>query len=182
MNPMLLLVPVGIVIIGIVVMISLNARAKNSNGLAQNVMKDYVLEQVPSFRNTEFNVLNILDDAINTQHIWVVAYNKDGMFLIPSLSNPLSRTIKRYENLTPVFDLKKQVATKMFSGSSSEELDYIPFSAITETTIDKDKQKISIRVGDTTKRFKYQNKDCFGAEQSAVVESFLSTLEAVGSM
>ncbi len=181
MDYKIIFIGVGVLLIGLIVMITLNKKARGASGVAQDVMKQYVLKEVPSLQSTSFKVINILEDAINANHIWVTAYNNDGMFLIPSLPNPISRTISRYEDLTPAFDIKKQIASTVLVGDKSEEIDYVPFSAVSDVVIDRDKKKIEIHIGDAKKKFKYQNKDCFGADQEEVVYSFISKLSSISN-
>lgn len=180
MDYKLLLIPVAVVLVGIIVMVMLNKKGKSSVGVAQNVMRDFVRTQIPAMQNVSMKIINLLEDAVNAQHIWIVAYNQDGMFLIPAESNPLTRTIERYEDLTPGFYLKKQLASNLFTGNKSEEIDYVPFSAIANTIVDSEKKKIKIIIENATKSFRYQNKDCFGADQQELIEEFLKYLKNVG--
>lgn len=179
MDPKLLLIPLALVAVGAIVMIFLNKKGARSEGVAQEVMKTYVMDQLPSLQTTYFDVVNLLEDAVNAQHIWVVAYNQEGLFFIPSLSNPLTQTLKRYEDSAPAFNLKQQLAATLFAGNTSENIDYIPFSAITNVSVQQDQKKIQIAIGETIKDFKYQSKDCFGADQEDVLNEFFRYLNAV---
>lgn len=178
MDLKLILIPVVVIFIGVCYMIIMNNRGKGSVGLAQNIMKDFVLENIPSLLGSNFNVINLLEDAINPQHIWVVAYNQGGMHLIPATSNPINREIEKYEE-SVIYDAKKQLSGNLFTGNKSEKIDYIPFLAITNTSIDNSKNKIQISVAENTFKFKYQNKDCFGANQESEINSFLNYLNSI---
>ena len=127
-------------------------------------MRDYVKAEVPNLKNQKFDVINLLEDAINCEYIWVVAYNKQGMYFLPSKSNPFNQTIKRYEDETPALNWRKLVASNVFKGSHTEDINYLPFSAIKAVEINHHKKKIKIEIGNVIKRLKYQSKDCFGAE------------------
>ncbi len=176
MDPKLLLLPAALIVVAVIVMIVLNKKAKQSVGKAQNVMKDYVLREIPNLSSHYFGVINLLENAINPQHIWVVAYDEGGMFFIPSVSNPLTQTIKRYEDITPAFNLRKQIASNILAGNKSENIDYVPFSAITDIEIDENKKTIKISIGETSKNLKYQTKDCFGADQETELNKLLNYL------
>lgn len=156
MDLKLLAIPVVVVIVGVIVMVFLNKKGGRSAGVAQDVMKNYVREQLPDMQSAHLDVINLLEDSIDPQHIWIVAYNDSGMFFIPSTSNPFTRSINRYED---------------------ESVDYVPVSAITNTSVAQDKKKIKMHIGDVVKSFKYQNKDCFGANQEQELSRFLKYLE-----
>ncbi|MDO5061536.1 MAG: hypothetical protein Q4D77_00040 [Peptostreptococcaceae bacterium] len=174
----MLIFPALILGIGIVVMVVLNMRGKSATGVAQNVMKEYAYSQIPMLREKNFEVINLLEDAVNAQHIWVIAYDPSVLFLIPSISNPLTRTIKRYEDMTPAFNLKKAIASNLLVGSKSEDIEHLQYSEIDQVTIDPATKKIQISVGGTTKKFKYMDKDCFGADQKEALERFFTYLKS----
>ncbi|NEW09869.1 hypothetical protein GK047_28620 [Paenibacillus sp. SYP-B3998] len=155
MDLRLVVIPVVLVIVGVIVMVFLNKKGGRSAGVAQNVMMNYVREQLPNMQSANLDVINLLEDTINPEHIWVVAYNDSGMFFIPSTSNPFTRSINRYED---------------------ESIDYVPFSAITNKLVAQDKKKIKLHIGDVVKSFKYQNKDCFGANQEQELSKFIKYL------
>ncbi len=176
MDPKLIMIPVGLIIVGVIVMIALNKKASKSTGKAQNVMRDYVLNEIPTLKGENFNVINLLEDAVSPEHIWVVAYSENGMFFIPSKSNPITQTIKRFEDIKPIFDLRKQIASSILAGNKSENIDYVPFSSITDIQMDDGKKSIKISIGETTKNLKYQLKDCFGADQETELNKLFSYL------
>ncbi len=176
MDPKLLIIPAALVFVGLVVMIVLNKKASKSTGKAQNVMKEYVINEIPNLRGVNFNVINLLENAVSPEHIWVVAYNEDGMFFIPSKSNPMTQTIKRFEDIQPIFNLRKQIASSILAGNKSENIDYVPFSSITDVKIDQATKSINIAIGEATKNLKYQLKDCFGANQEIELNKLLAYL------
>ena len=100
-----------------------------------------------------------MEDAVNAQHIWVVAYDKGGMRLIPATSNPFTQTLTKYEDTTPFFDWKKQLAANLFVGNKTEENEYIPYSAVTSAVVDESRKKVVLQIGNVKKSFKYQTKD-----------------------
>ncbi|MBE1553997.1 hypothetical protein [Sporosarcina limicola] len=155
MDIKLLAIPAVVIIVGVIVMVFLNKKGGRSASVAQDVMKNYVREQLPNMQSANLDVINLLEDTIDPEHIWVVAYNDSGMFFIPSTSNPFTRSIKRYEE---------------------GKVDYIPFSAITNKLVAQDKKKIILHLGDIVKSFKYQNKDCFGANQEQELSKFIKYL------
>lgn len=169
----IIIIPVVIIIIGASFMIFMNKRGKQSQGVAQEVMKNFVREQIPVSKLGGAKIINLLEDSLNPQHMWVVAYNQDGMHLIPAKSNPISQTINKYEDETPIYDINKWLGANLFAGNKSEEYNYIPFSAITSVFIDEKKKKIQINIAETSLKLKYQNKDCFGADQESEIRSFL---------
>lgn len=169
MDMKLLLIPAGILIIGVVVMIILNKKGGSAQGVAQDVMKNFVTREIPDLANTDFKVINLLEDAINAQHIWVLAYNHEGMYFIPAISNPLTRSIKRYEELDHGLNLKKALAANLWTGDKSERIDYVSFSDITKAAVDEKKKSIRLFINEWTKTFKYQSVDMFGANQEPEV-------------
>ncbi len=177
MNPILLMIPVALILVGVIVMVVLNKKASKSTGKAQNIMRDYVLSEIPNLSGSNFNVINLLEDAVSPEHIWVVAYNDDGMFFIPSKSNPLTQTIKRFEDIKPIFNLRKQIASSILAGNKSENIDYVPFSAITNVNVEENKKAITIYIGENTKNLKYQLVDCFGANQEMELNKLLDYLK-----
>lgn len=174
----LLLIPAGIILIGIIVMVFLNKKGNSSQGKAQEVIKEYVHREIPVLQTASFNVINLLEDAINAQFIWVVAFNADGMHLLPTSTNPFNQTMKRYKDETPSFNWKKQLAANLFAGNKTENEDYVPFSAITNVAIDRNNKKIKIIIGEVSKSFKYQSKDCYGFAQDRIIEKFTTYLES----
>ncbi len=176
MDPKLLIIPAALIIVGIIVMIVLNKKASKSTGKAQNVMNEYVLNEIPNLNGLNFNVINLLENAVSPEHIWVVAYNEDGMFFIPSKSNPMTQTIKRFEDIKPIFNLRKQIASSILASNKSENIDYVPFASITDVQIEKNKKTIKISIGENTKNLKYQLKDCFGANQETELNKLLDYL------
>lgn len=177
MNTNLLIFPALILGIGIIVMIVLNMRGKNASGVAQDVMKEYVYSEIPMLRKQEIGVIDLLEGGVNTHHIWVVAYDPNGLFLIPSISDPLTRTIKRYEDMTPAFDLKKAIARDMLGGSNSEKIEYLKFSEIDQVSIDTSAKTIEISAGGSTTKFRYMDKDCFGADRKEDMDRFFNYLK-----
>lgn len=169
MDYRLLAIPAGILIIGVIVMIVLNKRGSSAQGVAQNTMKNFVLQEIPSLANTDFKVIHLLEDAINAQHIWVLAYNHEGMYFIPAISNPITRSIKKYEELDHGFDIKKTLAANLWTGNKSEKTDFIRFSDITKAIVNEDKKNIQLFINESTKKFKYQMVDMFGANQEPEV-------------
>lgn len=156
MDLRLLAIPAALVIVAVIVMVLQNKKVSRSAGVAQDVMRNYVREQLPDMQSAELDVINLLQDAIQPQHIWVVAYNDSGMFFIPSSSNPYTQSITRYED---------------------ERIDYIPFSAINNSSVAQDKKKIRMHIGDVVKSFKYQNKDCFGVNHEQELSKFIRHLD-----
>ena len=161
MDYKVMIIPIVVVVLGVVFMVFMSRKGANSKGKAQACMKDFVLQEYPCLKGKNFSLINLLEDAVNAQHIWVVAYDEEGMRLIPATSNPLNQTLKKYEDVA-YFDLKKQLAANLFAGNKSEENEYIPFSAITDVKMDEKAKKITLQIGNVKKSFKYQMKDCFG--------------------
>ena len=89
----------------------------------------------------------------------MVAYDKGGMRLIPATSNPFTQTLTKYEDTTPFFDWKKQLAANLFVGNKTEENEYIPYSAVTSAVVDESRKKVVLQIGNVKKSFKYQTKD-----------------------
>ncbi|MCX4026033.1 hypothetical protein H0A36_23595 [Endozoicomonas sp. SM1973] len=160
MDNNLLLIPLIILLVGGFVMVFLTIKGKHSQGKARSVMTEYVRNEIPILRNTNFDVINLLDNSLNAQHIWVFAYNLDGMYLIPTTTNPFTQTMKRYEGETH-YNLT----------------DFMPYSGINTVTIDRNKKRIEICIGDISQTFRYQNKDCYGATQEKTIEHFFNYLE-----
>ena len=179
MDTRLFLIPAGIFIIAIIVIVILNKRARKPGGMAPGVIDEFVREQLPNMREAHLNVVCALEDALNAQHMWVIAYNQDGMFFIPSVPNPFTRTLKRYEDLTPTFNLKKQIAANLLVGNKTENIDYVPTVAITRVILSAKKDKVKICVGDTIKSFKFSDRDFFGADQTEALNSFLGLLNSI---
>lgn len=73
-------------------------------------MKEFAVQEYPCLQEVSFSVINLLEDAINVQHIWVVAYDKGGMRFIPVKSNPFTQTLAKYEDTTPLFYRIKRCA------------------------------------------------------------------------
>lgn len=178
MDYRILIIPVVVVVGGIIFMIVMSIRGAKSVGKAQECMRRLALHEYPVLSNTEFSVINLLEDALNAQHIWVVVYDKGGMRLIPTKSNPFTQTMEKYEDDTPMFDWKKQLAANLFVGNKTEKNEYIPFSAITDAKIDEQGKKIILQIGTVKKSFKYQRKDCFGAPQEDTLNDFFQYLNA----
>lgn len=101
MDYRLLIIPGVVIAFGVIFMIVMSARGKKSGGKAQERMKDFAIQEYPCLKGTSFSVINLLEDAVNAQHIWVVAYDKGGMRLIPATSNPFTQTLTKYEDTTP---------------------------------------------------------------------------------
>jgi len=156
MDLRLLVIPVAILIVAAIVMVYLNKKGSRSAGRAHEVMKNYAREQLPNMQSANFDVINLLKDGLNPEYISIVAYNESGMFFIPSTTNPFTQSITRYEDAS---------------------IDYVPFSAITSTSVAQDKKKIKLHIGDVVKSFKYQNKDCFGANQEQELSKFIKYLD-----
>lgn len=178
MDYKLLIIPGVVVVFGIIFMIVMSARGKKSGGKAQDRMKEFAIQEYPCLEGTPFSVINLLEDAANAQHIWVVAYDKGGMRLIPTTSNPFTQTLEKYEDTT-FFDWKKQIAANIFAGNKTEENEYIPYAAITSAVVDENRKKIVLQIGDVKKSFKYQLKDCFGAPQEETLNAFFRYLKSV---
>lgn len=160
MNPVLFAIPAAMIAVGIIFMIVMNSRGSRSVGVAENVMHDYILKQIPALGATHFDVINLLEDVVSPEYIWVVAFNKEGIYFVPSSSNPFTQTVERYEAL-------------------SSANDYVPVSAITQTAVDTSKKRIIISMSDVEKRFKYQDKDMFGANQTEKITSFIGYLNSL---
>ena len=111
MDYKMLIIPGIVIVFGVIFMIVMSARGKKAGGKAQDRMKDFAIQEYPCLKGTSFSVINLLEDAVNAQHIWVVAYDKGGMRLIPATSNPFTQTLTKYEDTTPLFDWKKQLGT-----------------------------------------------------------------------
>lgn len=141
--------------------------------------KEFAVQEYPCLQDASFSVINLLEDTLNAQHIWVVAYDKGGMRFIPAKSNPFTQTLAKYEDTTPFFDWKKQLAANLFVGNKTEENEYIPYSAITRTEIDESSKKVVIHIGNIKKSFKYQLKDCFGAPQEEALNAFFQYLKKI---
>jgi len=118
--------------------------------------------------------LSFMTPSLNSTNsvLPVVAYDQEGMFLIPAVSDPLTQTISRYESEAPAFSPP--------SDDSAGETDYVPFSAVTSAEVDTDRKRIRFIVGNESKTFKYQDKDCFGGDQQETIQRFLSTLGSIG--
>lgn len=179
MDYKLLIIPVVIVVLGIIFMIVMSARGKQSGGKAQDRMKEFAMQEYPCLKGAPFSVINLLEDAVNAQHIWVVAYDKGGMRLIPATSNPFTQVLTKYEDTTPFFDWKKQLAANLFVGNKTEDNEYIPYSAITNVTVDESRKKVILQIGNAEKSFKYQMKDCFGAPQDETLNAFFRYLKSI---
>ncbi len=179
MDYKLLIIPGVVVVFGIIFMIVMSARGKKSGGKAQDRMKDFAIQEYPCLKDTSFSVINLLEDAVNAQHIWVVAYDRNGMRVIPATSNPLTQTLTKFIDTTPYFDWKKQLAANLFVGNKTEENEYIPYSAITSVTVDEKHKKVILEIGNVKKTFKYQMKDCFGAPQDETLNMFFRYIKSV---
>lgn len=179
MDYKMLIIPGAVIVFGIIFMIVMSARGNKSGGKAQDRMKDFAIQEYPCLKDAPFSVINLLEDAINAQHIWVVAYDKGGMRLIPATSNPFTQTLTKYEDMTPLFDWKKQLAANLFVGNKTEENEYIPYSAITSAVVDESRKKITLEMGNVKKTFKYQTKDCFGAPQDETLNAFFRYLKSI---
>ena len=179
MDYRLLIIPGVVIAFGVIFMIVMSARGKKSGGKAQERMKDFAIQEYPCLKGTSFSVINLLEDAVNAQHIWVVAYDKGGMRLIPATSNPFTQTLTKYEDTTPFFDWKKQLAANLFVGTKTEENEYIPYSAVTSAVVDESRKKVVLQIGNVKKSFKYQTKDCFGAPQDETLNAFFRYLKSI---
>lgn len=175
----LFIIPGIVIIFGVIFMVVMSIRGSKSGGKAQERMRSFAIQEYPVLEQTDFSVINLLEDALNAQHIWVVAYDKGGMRLIPATSNPFNQTLTKYEDNTPMFDWKKQLAANLFTGNKTEKNEYIPFTAITEAKVDERSKKIILHIGTVTKSFKYQSKDCFGAPQEDALDKFFRYLKAI---
>lgn len=178
MDYKLLIIPIVIIVLGIIFMMIMSARGKKAGGKAQDRMKEFAIQEYPCLKGASFSVVNLLEDAINAQHIWVVAYDKEGMRLIPATSNPFSQTLTKYE-ATTFFDVKKYLAANLFVGNKTEDSEYIPYSAITNATVDEKHQKVILHIGNIKKCFKYQTKDCFGTPQGETLNAFFQYLKNI---
>lgn len=179
MDYKLFIIPGVVVVLGIIFMIVMSARGKKSGGKAQDRMKDFAIQEYPCLKDTPFSVINLLEDALNAQHIWVVAYDKGGMRLIPATSNPFTQTLTKYKDTTPAFEWKKLIAANVFTGNKTEENEYIPYAAITSAVVDESHKKVVLQLGDVKKSFKYQSKDCFGAPQEETLNEFFRYLKSI---
>ena len=179
MDYKLLIIPGVVIVFGIIFMIVMSARGKKSGGKAQDRMKDFAIQEYPCLKDTSFSVINLLEDALNAQHIWVVAYDRGGMRVIPATSNPFTQTLTKFIDTTPSFDWKKQLAANLFVGNKTEENEYIPYSAITSVTVDEKRKKVILEIGNVKKTFKYQMKDCFGAPQDETLNMFFRYIKSV---
>lgn len=174
----MLIIPGVVIVFGIIFMIVMSARGKKSGGKAQDRMKDFAIQEYPCLKGTSFSVINLLEDAVNAQHIWVIAYDKGGMRIIPATSNPFTQTLTKYED-TLHFDLKKYLAANLLTGNKTDENEYIPYSAITSATVDESRKKVIIQIGEVKKSFKYQMKDCFGTPQEETLNLFFQYLKSI---
>ena len=177
MSMTFLLIPTAVVVFGVVFMLVMNKRGQQAGGKAQDAMRRLALQEYPCLEGKEFSVINLLEDAINAQHIWVIAYDKSGMRLIPAKSNPFTQTMEKYEDDTPLFNWKKQLAAHLFVGNKTESNEYLPFAAVDKAEIDASAQKITLYLGGVRKGFKYQMKDCFGHPQQKELEIFFQYLK-----
>ena len=173
----LLAFPAIFIVAGIGVMIFMSKRGQASAGVAQDRMREYAIQEYPELEGTSFSVIDLMEDALNAQHIWVIAYDKGGMRFIPTISNPLTQTLKKYEEVVTL-NWKKMIAMNLFVGNKTGENEYVPFSAVTEVRVDRGTKKVMIRIGDAKKSFKYLEKDCFGAPQETQLEEFFGYLGA----
>lgn len=160
MDYKLLIIPGTVIIFGVIFMFAMSARGKKSGGKAQACMKNFVIQEYPCLESASFSVINLLENTVNAQHIWVVAYDKGGLRIIPATSNPFTQTLTRYEE-------------------EALENEYIPYSAITSVTVDESRKKIILQLGNIRKSFKYQMKDCFGAPQEETVKLFFQYLKQI---
>ena len=179
MNYKLLLIPAAFIVFGIVLMIVMSARGKKSVGKAQECMRNFAIQEYPCLKDTSFSVINLLEDAINAQHIWVVAYDKGGMRFIPTRSDPYTQTMTKYVDNTPLLDWTKQLAANLFVGNKTEENEYIPYSAITGVALDESRKRITLEMGNVTKSFRYQAKDSFGCPQEETLNAFFRYLKCI---
>lgn len=175
MDPILIFIPVALVVLGIVAMVVLNKKGKQANGVSQQVMQAYAKEQLPQAAD-DVRVINLLDDGVGTSHIWVVAYESKGMHIIPTVANPFTRTMERYTDQVPLFHLKKQLASHILGGDKTEDIEYVPYNALTSVKVDAQQKKIRLQIGETAKTFRYQSKDCFGKDQEEALAAFLGYL------
>lgn len=178
MDQKFLFIPIVIVILAIFGQIFLRKKAEIHTENAQANMKKYALKEMPVLGGTYFEVVQLLEDTINAQHFWVIAYNKGGMWFIPSSINILTGVYSRYEDLTSTFNVKKQIGLCLFAGDRSENIDYIPFSAIRDVFVDENKCKIVIAINDIVKTFKYATNG-YGEEQLAAMHNFLDFLKSI---
>lgn len=179
MDYTMLIIPVAVIAFGVIFMIIMSARGTKAGGKAQERMKEFAVQEYPCLQDVAFSVINLLEDAINAQHIWVVVYDKGGMRFIPAKSNPFTQTLAKYEDTTPFFDWKKQLAANLFVGNKTEENEYVPYSAITKAEIDESSKKVILHIGNVKKSFKYQLKDCFGAPQDDALNAFFQYLKKI---
>lgn len=179
MDYKLLIIPGVVIVLGVLFMVFMSARGSRSVGKAQERMKEFAVQEYPCLRGTPFSVINLLEDASNAQHIWVVAYDQGGMRLIPTTLNPYTQTLTKYVDVTPLFNWKKQLAANLFAGNKSEENEYIPYSAITSASVDENRKRVSLQLGEVRKSFRYQMKDCFGAPQDETLSAFFRYLKSI---
>ena len=48
----------------------------------------------------------------------------------------------------------------------------MPYATITNVTIDENRKKVILQIGNIEKSFKYQMKDCFGSNQDEQPRAF----------
>lgn len=178
MDYTLFIIPVIVVAAGVIFMAFMSSRGTKSVGKAQEKMKAFAVQEYPFLEGKEFSVINLLEDAVNAQHIWVVVYDKSGMRLIPTTSDPFTQTLTKYEDVT-FLNWKKQLAANLFVGNKTEENEFIPYTAITRAIVDEYSQKVIIHIGSVEKSFKYQMKDCFGAPQEETLKTFFRYLKNI---
>ena len=55
----------------------------------------------------------------------------------------------------------------------------MPYATITNVTIDENRKKVILQIGNIEKSFKYQMKDCFGAPQDETLNAFFRYLKSI---
>lgn len=176
MDTRLFLIPAGIFVITVIIMIIMKLKRDNlSQDYAQQEMIRFVREQIPQLSTATFQVIGCL---WNSAHQFVIAYNHDGLFFIPAVPNPMTMKITRYEDNSGA-GLKKQVTYSILAGNATEDIDFVPISAITDVKINESARKVKISVKDKSNTYKFQSKDFFGKNQMSELQCFFNFLKQI---
>lgn len=173
MDMKLLLIPVAMFVIAIIVVVVMNLRVKNlKNSDKQQKIKRYVEEQLPQLANTAYKVLDCL---WNAEHNMMIVYNDTGIFFIPTICNPLTLKLLRYEDAGGA-GLKSQVNHMILAGNAIESVDFIPICAITDIEVDEKKKRAKISVKDKRNTYKFRTSGFFGIDQTQEINGFFKFL------
>lgn len=169
MDYKILIIPAALIIIGVCYMIFMNRRGKKSSGAIQQKTRQYVQEVIPALSGKTYEVITSMNMNVGDNSGLVIAFLEDDIYFIPSIVDPLKRTLKREESDEHYFSIK----------TIYKDVEYIPISIVKSVNIAEDGKSVVLNFRDSVRKLRLTKQDFFGWDQSQKVEEFKEFLKKI---